>query len=229
MATLGTGGKHETTEWEDILREKGVIPQKTEQEIIEEQIGQLVDTVVDNFDPHASKTVDELDAELDEADSDEERLLESYRNARLAEMKADSSKTRYGPGLTHIAADEWKTQVTNAKDDAYVVVLLYQDGHDKCALMRKILLELSSKFVFVKFAVCKSTDAIKDYPDSKLPTVLVYKEGKVLAQFVGLDRFRGLRTNADDIEWALSRLGVVQTDMDEAPNQEEKSFNIRRI
>uniref|UniRef100_A0A7S1ETK7 Phosducin domain-containing protein n=1 Tax=Timspurckia oligopyrenoides TaxID=708627 RepID=A0A7S1ETK7_9RHOD len=229
MATLGTGGKHETTEWEDILREKGVIPEKTEEEILEEQLGDFVEEVAQTYDPHAKKTVEELDEDLDDADSEEERILQKYRDARINELKANSLKPRFGPGLKHISADEWKEEVTNSRADAYVVVLLLQDGIESCTLMRQNLLALSTKFVHTKFLTCKATDAIKNYPDSKLPTVLVYKEGKVLANFVGLEKFRGLRTDADDVEWELGRVGAVESDMDERPHSEDKSFNLRRV
>ncbi|KAA8494904.1 Viral IAP-associated factor-like [Porphyridium purpureum] len=229
MATLGTGGAKETTEWEDILREKGVIPEKTQEEIVEEQLGKLVDDAVEAYDPHANKNVKELDEELEEADSEEERILEKYRAARVAELKQDASRPRYGPGVRQIYADEWKTEVTNATEDAYVVVLLTQEGIEACKLALQLLRELATKFVYTKFLACKATDAIKNYPDSKCPTILVYKAGKILVQFVGLDRFRGLRSNADDLEWALSKVGAVHTDMDEPPNQEEKGFNIKRV
>ncbi len=38
MACLGTGGKKESTEWEDILKSKGIIPEKTEEELAQEAL-----------------------------------------------------------------------------------------------------------------------------------------------------------------------------------------------
>mmetsp|Transcript_13262 Transcript_13262/g.35251 ORF Transcript_13262/g.35251 Transcript_13262/m.35251 type:complete len:189 (-) Transcript_13262:539-1105(-) len=87
MAASGTGGRHETTEWEDILRDKGIIPDKSEQQLAEEGLQQLVEDTVETFDPHAHKGVDELDEELEDADSEEERILLKYRESRINEVE----------------------------------------------------------------------------------------------------------------------------------------------
>lgn len=91
------------------------------------------------------------------------------------------------------------------------------------------LLELSAKFYHTKFLKCKATDAIKNYPDSRCPTLLVYKGGKVLKQFVGLGAFAGNKTSAADLEWALSKTGAVETEMVEPPGAENRRFKINRI
>lgn len=91
------------------------------------------------------------------------------------------------------------------------------------------LLELSSKFPFTKFVKCKATDAIKNYPESKCPTLLVYKAGSVIKQFVGLAPFNSNSPVADDIEWALSKTGAVETEMFEAPKANAKRFNLQRF
>lgn len=91
------------------------------------------------------------------------------------------------------------------------------------------LLDLSVKFRHTKFVKCKATDAIKNYPDSRCPTLLVYKGGKVLKQFVGLDAFAGSKTSSDDVEWGLSKTGAVVTEMIEAPREEDRRFRINRV
>lgn len=91
------------------------------------------------------------------------------------------------------------------------------------------LLELSAKFPHTKFVRCKATDAIKNYPDTKCPTLLIYKEGKVMKQFVGFSPFRTNTPNADDIEWALSRTGAIETEMVDPPNPAASRFNVRRV
>lgn len=124
MATLGTGGPRETTEWDDILKAKGIIPEKTEEELAEEAIKEFVEEAVEQYDPHERKDVDTLDEDLEEADSDEEAILQKYREMRIAQMRADAMKPKFGPGVAHVAANEWKAQVTEAGEDVYVVVHL---------------------------------------------------------------------------------------------------------
>lgn len=90
-------------------------------------------------------------------------------------------------------------------------------------------MDLSAKFRTTKFVKCKASDAIKNYPDDKCPTLLVYKGGKIVKQFVGLHAFGSGATTADDIEWALSKVNAVNSDMIEPPRSGDKRFTIRRI
>jgi len=125
MAALGTGSKQGTTEWEDILRSKGILPpEKSADELAADTLKAMVEDRVDTYDPHANKDVDELDVDLEEADEEEEAILRQYRDTRLAEMKELSGRRRYGPGLTFISATDWKAEVTNAGDDVPVIVFL---------------------------------------------------------------------------------------------------------
>lgn len=230
MAALGTGGKKESTEWDDILKSKGIIPEKTEEELAEEQLKELVEETVEAYDPHEHKSLNQLDEDLEDEDSDEERILQSYRDRRLEQLKADAMRVKYGPGIKYISSVDWKMEVTQAPADIYVIVHLFQQSIEACEVINDRLMELSGKFRTTKFVKCKATDAIKNYPDEKCPTILVYKDGKVLKQFVGLKAFSKSIPTADDIEWALSRLSVVETDMIEPPKSSQSNrFNIRRM
>lgn len=95
--------------------------------------------------------------------------------------------------------------------------------------MDAILLELSTKFRTTKFVKCKASDAIKNYPDEKCPTVLVYRDGKVVKQFVGLRAFASSIPQTNDVEWALCKLNAVESDMVEPPRAQNKHLTIRRM
>lgn len=124
MATLGTGGKKETTEWDDILRSKGILPEKTADELAEEVLKGMVEDKIDNYDPHENKDLAELDEGLEDADSDEEAILNQYRERRIAQMKEMAMKKKFGPGVEYVPANEWKSEVTEAGEDIFVVVHL---------------------------------------------------------------------------------------------------------
>lgn len=124
MATLGTGGPKESTEWDDILKQKGIIPEKTPEELAEEALKEIVEETVENYDPHERKTLETLDEDLEEADSDEERVLEKYRAMRIAQMRANAMKPKYGPGVSYVAANDWKAEVTEAGEEVFVIVHL---------------------------------------------------------------------------------------------------------
>eukprot|EP00173_Palmaria_palmata_P005135 Plantae.Rhodophyta-Palmaria_palmata.ctg8404.p1 GENE.Plantae.Rhodophyta-Palmaria_palmata.ctg8404~~Plantae.Rhodophyta-Palmaria_palmata.ctg8404.p1 ORF type:complete len:234 (-),score=46.65 Plantae.Rhodophyta-Palmaria_palmata.ctg8404:103-804(-) len=226
MATLGTGGPKESTEWDDILRSKGIIPEKTVDELANDVLKTMVEEKVENFDPHSSKSVAQLNEDLEDADSDEEEILSQYRERRMQEMRALALKRKFGPGVEYIPANEWKAQVTEAGDDTFVIVHLFQPTLEGCKLMDQLLLALSSRFLYTKFVRARATDAIPNYPDTKCPTILVYKGGKVIRQFVGLDAFAGQKTDEKDLEWALSKTGAVTTEMLDKPSKSGKEFKL---
>jgi len=88
---------NEDTEWNDILRAKGIIPEKPkENEIQEEDIIAMMDAAIkqkSGVKDMEDMTLDELD-ELE--DEEEERILEQYRQARMAEIKSLQAKSNYG-------------------------------------------------------------------------------------------------------------------------------------
>lgn len=124
MASLGTGGPKESTEWDDILKSKGIIPEKTPEELAEEALKEVVEDTVENYDPHERKKIERLDEELEEADSDEEKILQQYRDKRIAQMREEAMKPKFGPGVTYVSASDWKSEVTEAGRGIYVVVHL---------------------------------------------------------------------------------------------------------
>ena len=84
----------EDTEWNDVLRAKGIIPQK-EKEIDENEIISMMENTIKDktgAKEMSEMTLDELD-ELE--DEEEERILEQYRKQRMAEMKAIQSKSNF--------------------------------------------------------------------------------------------------------------------------------------
>ena len=81
---------NEDTEWNDVLRAKGIIPPK-EPEITEDQIADMIDQAVEKH-AKGGKDMDEMDlAELDEIEDDiteeDEKAFEEYRRKRMAELQ----------------------------------------------------------------------------------------------------------------------------------------------
>lgn len=72
------------------------------------------------------KTLDELDELEDEED---ERVLEEYRQKRIAEMKELASKSKYGE-VREISAEDYVQEVNNAGEDVWVVLHLYKSGYN---------------------------------------------------------------------------------------------------
>ena len=65
--------------------------------------------------------------------------------------------------------------------------------------MEATLRILARKFRATKFVYIRSDDAIRNYPDKNLPTLLIYRGGDVAKQFIGLSQLRGEGMTPDGI------------------------------
>ncbi|KAJ2336818.1 phosducin [Coemansia sp. RSA 2673] len=178
----------EDTEWNDILRKHGILPQQikiTQNDIYDSAVAKAQEeesTRLENLD------LDEL-AELE--DEEDDQVLEQYRQQRLAEMKAVASKESL------------------ASQESWIVVHLFRDSIPECKRMNRFMAELAQQYRATKFVKIVSVECIHNYPDSNLPTLLVYGNGDMRGQLVRLDRFGGMRTKKKDVEKYLIGLGAV--------------------
>lgn len=104
MSNMGSSTSYrraegETTEWEDILVAKGIIAPKKDpaEEARKAALEDEIERAAASVDPLARKTLDELDElEQDDEDYADSRVLESYRAARLEQIKAAAARNKYG-------------------------------------------------------------------------------------------------------------------------------------
>ncbi|XP_023408348.1 phosducin-like protein 3 isoform X3 [Loxodonta africana] len=160
------------TEWNDILRKKGILPSKEsskelEKEAEEDEQRALQHSVVKTYE---DMTLEELEDNEDEFNEEDERAIEIYR-----------------------------------------IPL--------CALINQHFSGLARKFPDVKFIKAISTTCIPNYPDKNLPTIFVYLEGDIKAQFIGPLVFGGMNLTRDELEWQLSESGAIKTDLEENPRK----------
>lgn len=214
---------NEDTEWNDVLRAKGIIPEKPkEKEVNEEDIVQMMEkAIVDKS--KATKDLGEMNLdELDELeDEEEERILEEYRKARMAEMKALQAKSNYGD-VREISAQDYVDQVNKAGEGVWVVLHLYKQGIPLCALINQYLTRLAAQNPTVKFLKSISTTCIPNYPDRNLPTLFVYFEGEMKTQLAGPHNFRGMNMTAEEFEFILGKTGAIKTDIKSDPRPKVK-------
>ncbi|XP_002738565.1 phosducin-like protein 3 [Saccoglossus kowalevskii] len=210
------------TEWNDILRSKGIIPPK-EAEVTEDEVVNLVEEAIQNktnpVKSYDDMTLDEL-AEFE--DEEDERILEEYRRQRMAEMKAFQMNAVYGD-VREISAQDYVDQVNKAGDGVYVILHLYKSGIPLCSLINDYLIQLASKFPTVKFLKSISTNCIPNYPDKNLPTIFVYLNGDMKTQWVGPFEFGGINLTIDELEWKLSEAGAVKSSLESEPKPQTRS------
>lgn len=213
---------NEDTEWNDILRAKGIIPDKPkEKEIDEDEIIAMMEKTIkqkSGAKELEDMTLDELD-ELE--DEEEERILEQYKRARMAEIKALQAKSRFGD-VRDISAEDYVNEVNKAGEGIYVVLHLYKQGIPLCALINQYLTNLAIRYPTVKFLRSISTTCIPNYPDHNLPTIFVYHEGEMKAQLAGPHNFRGMNMTADEFEYLIGKTGAIKTDITSDPRPKVK-------
>jgi len=213
---------NEDTEWNDVLRAKGIIPDKPkENEISEDDIISMMEKTIkqkSGVKEYEDMTLDEL-AEFE--DEEEERILEQYRRERMAQIKALQSKSNFGD-VRDISAEDYVAQVNKAGEGIWVVLHLYKQGIPLCALINQYLVALAGKFPTVKFLRSISTTCIPNYPDQNLPTVFVYHEGEMKASLAGPHHFRGMNMTSDEFEFLLGQTGAVPTEIKSDPTPKVK-------
>lgn len=90
-----------------------------------------------------------------------------------------------GSMRTHMVADE-HGQERPARKGTGVVCFLFKDGMETCRLVAGYLDTLAAKYPATKFVSIVGDKCIPNYPDRNLPTLLVYRNGELHRQIVGL-------------------------------------------
>jgi len=189
---------NEDTEFNDILRQHGILPPKQERPRTPSPppAPSLAEAVKD-------KPISELNAlEEDADDSETERMISKLKRDRLAEMRRREKLARFGE-VVPISRDDYARAVTEAskadEPDAEekglgtgIVVIMYKDGDPPSTLLLSQLRILAKKYPRTKFVSIIGNKCVEGYPDRLQPTLVLYRNGEVMAQVVswGKDRPR---------------------------------------
>ncbi|CAB3385629.1 Hypothetical predicted protein [Cloeon dipterum] len=221
---------NEDTEWNDILRSKGIIPPKKEKEVTEDQIVDILEQAVAEKTGNVAQNMNALTLdELDELEDDEdEAVILAYRQKRIAEIKELTQKSRYGD-VTDIRAEDYVQQVNKAGEGIWVVLHLYKQGIPLCTLVNQHLNQLAAKFPTTKFLRSISSTCIPNYPDMNLPTIFVYFEGDLKKQFIGPIELRGMKLTVDELEWMLKEAGAVPSKIEKDPKPKIKDVLMSQL
>lgn len=198
---------NEDTEWNDILRAHGVIPERPPspsaqlEEALEESVAKAHANRLED------KTLDELDALEDEED---EAFLESYKLKRMAEIQSLASKEKFGSVQT-ITKQEYTDEVTNAsKNDIYVFLHIMYNGVTQSKLLSGLFQRAAEKFRDIKFVQIDARQINENYASTSCPTILIYHNTNVVKQLVTLTQIGGNNTTVKDFEELLIDVGAVK-------------------
>ena len=80
------------------------------------------------FDKKLNENGDDLDALFDELNDEDERTFEVYRQKRLADLKSEYDRKRFGT-VIEITKQDYVDEVNNAGEDIWVVLHIYKPGY----------------------------------------------------------------------------------------------------
>lgn len=115
-----------TTEWEDIQVKRGnwkaVDKGPTSQDVFYDTLDKT-----EVYDPKAFLNDKQLEDRADDDDDfDDSDFMKQYREKRMAELKEQSLRPRFGT-VYEINKQAWDEHVTRAPKDVFVVIVLYQE------------------------------------------------------------------------------------------------------
>lgn len=201
----------EDTEWNDILRQHGVIPERPPSPMT-----QLEDALEDTLRKQQDNRLEDKNlSELEELeDEEDEAFFEFYKQKRIAEIKKMQEKAKFGQ-VFHVSKHEYNEEITRCskgEDDGnkvYVFVHLSSEGKLQSRLLSALFQQAALKFPDLKFVEIPANRAIEEYPESNIPTLLVYYGGDVLEKFITLLELGGNSTTLADLENLIVKVGAV--------------------
>lgn len=217
---------NEDTEWNDILRQHGVIPEKppSPTDEIENALDEAIRKQHDNR--LENKDIDELDELEDEED---ESFLNFYKQKRFNEIKELQSKFKYGQ-VFPISKNEYEKEVTLNSENNFVILHMSSELQIQSRLLSSLLNQLASKFPEIKVVDIPANRAVENYPDANIPTMLIYHKKDVIKQIITLTELGGNDTKLKDLEGVLLRLKIID-DKDQRLiiNQDDYDEENRRL
>merc|ERR1712070_349950 len=100
------------------------------------------------------------------------------------------------------------------------------DGKEESIIFSRVVNQVAKKFRAVKFVRIGSRDCIENWPDSNVPSLLLYRNGIMIQQIIGLENCGSTK---EILEWRLAkefRGGFVTTDIEHEPGSQ---FSVKRI
>lgn len=214
-----------TSEWFDQqVKHKNYLPNEKVETV--DEVEQMIREAVENYDPMEHKNLEEL--EQMEDDFEDDKFFMEYKQKKLNEIK-EKSKGAYGI-MREIRYDDYKAEVTEASKEVPVVILLHQEYIETSKVLNQILMNMAKKFPAVKFLRIQASNCVQNFRDSDVPTIFVYRDGKIYQQFLPATYyFGGNNMNWKKVEWIFSSIGILKTDLEEDPFDDNNVFTVKKL
>eukprot|EP00915_Cephaloidophora_sp_WS-2016_P003125 GHVH01004215.1.p1 GENE.GHVH01004215.1~~GHVH01004215.1.p1 ORF type:complete len:275 (-),score=47.88 GHVH01004215.1:850-1674(-) len=209
-----------STEWDDLQVKHGNFAPAAET-VTEATLTSMVTDFAEQRDYLDDLSLKDLDKLEDDVEED---TLEVYRQKRLEELRAKKAAYKFGK-VYEISKPEYTHSVTEGSADNWVVCVLYSPKHKQSEMLIKCIPQVATKFGDVKFVQGEVSSILEGFPASNTPTVLLYYKKKCFKQLMGLEAWGGEKVSEESVEWRLSRLGIVTTDLTMDPTKDEFGYN----
>uniref|UniRef100_A0A4W4GW80 Phosducin n=1 Tax=Electrophorus electricus TaxID=8005 RepID=A0A4W4GW80_ELEEL len=143
---------------------------------------------------------------------EDEGCLRKYRKHCMQEMHEYLS---FGPRFNSIIeledGEAFLDTIEKEHHLTLVIVHIYDDGIQGCEALNKCLTCLADEYSTVKFCRIRvsATGAEEQFPKDVLPTLLVYKAGEMLANFICITKNLNEEFFATDVENFLNEYGLL--------------------
>ncbi|XP_043941253.1 phosducin [Protopterus annectens] len=145
-------------------------------------------------------------------DKEDESCLQKYRKQCMKEMH---SKLSFGPTYGQLyeleSGDQFLEVIEKEHKTTTIIVHIYEDGVKGCDALTSGLTCLALEYPVVKFCKIRAshTGAGDRFTNSVLPTLLVYKAGELIGNFLCVTEQFGEEFFAVDIENFLNEYGLL--------------------
>jgi Phosducin len=181
----------------------------------------------------SGKDVDDDENDIDDDAFEDDEFFAQYRQQRLREMKdgekhvAKRNRPCFGD-VVPISRAEWQREVNEASTDqknsngndsnvevvsvtgCWVVVCLTSSDSLRTGCMETAIQNVARIYPHVKFVVIPYTSAIPNWPMENLPSLFLYRHGKMQQELVRLPT----NLSTQDVEEILRPLGVLSDNDD---------------
>ena len=167
--------------------------------------------------PPPPKKVERTESSSESSDDDDE-FLESYRQKRLAQLKAEKIKPSFGAFNATVSKQEYLDAL--ATKGAVVVVHLHEPNYGPCRRLNSALAALAARRRDVRFlglALGEAGEALQGYDVETLPTLVVYQHGEVVETLFRVGSDLAPSYDAADVESLLDTVPAFAGDGPVAP------------
>ena len=145
----------------------------------------------------------ERDENDDEEDEEEEEFMKSYREKRISEMlmqkeekdeKEEKNNNFQRNEYMHVSHEQWTKEVTEVSRSHPVLVLLTKENSKACFTLERVMEDVARTYRTsrTKFRRAEARDIIPNYPERNVPTLILYRNGDVVENIVGIEQFGGM-------------------------------------